>query len=85
MSIMVELMKARPMLACLKALEKFSKLSHEEGRVITFVELYSLSVLKAVIRQDTTGRTEIKEKRRRVKYLNTVSIIFFIYINMFMA
>ena len=54
---------------------KFVIFPQDFGGVMTFVDWYSSFVLKAVMTQETIGRTAWKEKKTRVKYLNIVQMM----------
>jgi hypothetical protein len=73
---------------------KLSKLNQLCGSVITFVVLYSSSVLNAVMTQEIMGITATKEKNTSDTYLKMIQIMapaeycflrFFIYIAPFAA
>ena len=76
--MIVELINALPIPAFLKALTKFSKYSQLDGGVITFVLLYSASVLKAVITQETSGIIATREKKTRDAYFKKIRMNFLI-------
>ena len=69
-----ELRNATSIFAFVNAFTKLSKFSQLCGRVITLVDLYSASVLKAVITQETIGSTAMKAKNIRDAYLMMVQI-----------
>ena len=68
-----ELKNALPMFARSNACKKLSKFSQLSGGVITFVFWYSVSVLKDVITQDTTGSTATKEKNTNDTYFTKIT------------
>src|SRR5699024_6339528 len=61
--------KAWPMSAFCQAITKLSKLSQLSGSVMTLVEEYSSSVLKAVMTQDTMGTRATKAANTSNTYL----------------
>ena len=89
-----EFTNALPMFARWNASTKLSKLNQLCGSVITFVVLYSSSVLNAVMTQEIMGITATKEKNTSDTYLKMIQIMapaeycflrFFIYIAPFAA
>ncbi len=63
------------MFALLNASAKFEKFSQSDGGVMTFVELYSVSVLNEVTTQEYSGMTIQNEMNTSEKYLKMVHTI----------